>query len=512
MSESYYDKSELQDTDSDYICLFCHTLLYENVQAKKEICANQSCVVGQVDPKFIRYGQNSTDLEKSQFDYCKILHKFYLFSKSFLYHTMFEKRSQFCTDYLSGKEVSIHHMLSVDFILVHLSDNQNWGTSTDKITLDKLFEEIVKEHKYVKKLEEFKSQDYLIDERKDVYVMKYLTEIHNIQKSLGLISHDESTHNDVNKFNFINKQVRTREPSSLADFETLFKNIYELAINLNHFFKFGHYTSLIHDYPAKSIDFAVLYSLLVESISKGECFFTENELKQKFDVLKQRNKLSGDYDTFFKQYCSGDKLAPILIFDGNNLYFDYSSLLLFLFYLFSLNHTIEGAHRLSGHDTLMKQRQVSAHNFEIEIRKKLRNDSFTVYPKNDNDEFAPSINGTRHEYDCVGIDTVKKIIIMIDAKYEDISPSSTTAENVLKHTILAKKDGHLKHAIDQHTRKKFLRKNFREILPDLNDNLCNYTIISIIVTKHIPLIKKYLSTHLMSYEQFVKTDFRQEIL
>ena len=35
MSESYYDKSELQDTDSDYICLFCHTLLYENVQAKK---------------------------------------------------------------------------------------------------------------------------------------------------------------------------------------------------------------------------------------------------------------------------------------------------------------------------------------------------------------------------------------------------------------------------------------------------------------------------------------------
>ena len=102
-------------------------------------------------------------------------------------------------------------------------------------------------------------------------------------------------------------------------------------------FRRWYFLSQIHKYPAKTSDFAILFALWSDCIPGKHYVIDHNELKKKFEDTLKINKLQGDFNEFIENYSSSKVLAPVLIFDGSNYHFDYGTLFIILFYIFSLN-------------------------------------------------------------------------------------------------------------------------------------------------------------------------------
>ena len=79
---------------------------------------------------------------------------------------------------------------------------------------------------------------------------------------------------------------------------------------------------------------------------------------------------------------------------------------------------------------------------------------------------------------------------------------------MLGQIVLDKKNGLLQYAEKQHKRRRFLVKNFNQLPINMTKNSWEYRIHSIIVTKFTPMIKRYLTTVLMSFDEFKRIDFR----
>ena len=110
----------------------------------------------------------------------------------------------------------------------------------------------------------------------------------------------------------------------------------------------------------------------------------------------------------------------------------------------------------------------------------------------------------RYEYDVIGINEVKKTIILADAKYRDINPSSLTSENLIRQELTA--DGALlDEAARQQDRLEYFRAN-----PELFEEFIKperawreYAVLSFVVTKHVPLISKYKETSVLRAQEFL---------
>src|SRR3989442_1492423 len=251
----------------------------------------------------------------------------------------------------------------------------------------------------------------------------------------------------------------------------------------------------------------MLFSLWPTCETGKVCAVDRVYLNAIYEGSMKANNLVGNFDEFLEGYSSGKEYAPILIFDGSQYHYDYFTLFIFMFYVFSLNKTIEGVQTLSGFKTLNEQRKISSKTFEKVIRDKFKKEGYTVFPKNDDESFVITFEGQEHEFDCIAIDYSKKIVVLVDAKYEDIAPSSTSGERVVEQTVLDGHDGSLLHAKVQHERRRFFIKNFDNMPCDLKQ-FWDYKIISVVVCKHTPMIKKHLTTSLMSHNEFQNYDFR----
>jgi len=501
------DKSELHWADSDYLCLFCYDPLYYNVKSKKEICANPNCVMYQKQPRIFPYDPNSPGVRKFKDDYQQAAVKCYQFTREFLFNRLYEIRVKACADFFTQNNLVLNQLLGINYLIVSVARNVSWGSSTDVQLCDQIINECLCRYNDLKFVEEVELRIFLIDEYSEPYTMKYYDEIVEIRKVLGIVNKNRNTPEDVNSFYFLEKQARVGNPSSPFDFETIFKNHFGLVITTNHLFKLGYFISKVHQYPAKTVDLAVLFSLWPICKPTQLCFIDQNGLKEIYDGVVQKNNLTGNFPEFLDNYASGNNFAPILIHDGTRFHFDYFTLFIFMFYVFSLNRTIEGTQTLSGFKTLNDQRKIAAKRFELLIREKFRNEGYIIYPQDDSDLIITVGNKT-HEYDCIAVDHSAKLVVLAEAKYEDIAPSSTAGETIVEQAILDGHDGSLIHAKDQHERRGFFTRNC-EKFPCGIKQFWDYKITSVVITKHTPMINKHLTTHFMSYEKFKSFDFRQ---
>jgi len=502
-----FDKSELTWTDSDYLCLFCYEPLYYNVITKKDVCTNPKCFISQTHPKiFVNIDKNPL-LDQMKQKYLKRVKRFYIFSSNFLFRRLYETRMVEFIKFFRNVGMKFNDIIGIDFLLTKLYYNKIWGNETNEQIFQNTLNKFLNDFGDLEYIENLESKLYLIDQNSNPYIMKYNNVIVDIHKVLGLVDSSKYGPEDVNSFYFIDRKSRVGKASGPFDIETLFKNHFNLAIVMNHIFKFGYFVSQIHSYPVQTSHLATLFSVWTTCEPGKTCTIDLNGLKVIHDGAVKKNNLKGNFDDFLQIYTSGQKYAPILIFDGEKYHFDYATLFLILFYLFSINKTIEGTQKLSGYNTLMQQRQKAAQNFEIAIREKFRKEGFTVFPTKDTQKFEPKINGEQREFDCIAIDYSKKIIVSIDAKYEDMAPSSTVGETILEQAVLDSRNGILKHAKDHHTRRKFLIKTFNKLPLNLQGNFWEYKIYSLVVTKHKPMISKHLTSQIISFDEFKDIDF-----
>lgn len=505
MGSKILDRVELKSVESDFLCRFCYEPIYYDIESKKDVCINSKCK-NATKELILKNDPNEEDVKPFYDKYDKIKAKCFEFDKEFLYARIYKIRAQTINNFFTNNGIVLQKLLGINLLLTKISSNDSWGSSKDVKNCDNVINECIEQYVELKEIEVIRLGIFRVGKNGTTFEMKYYKIIQDIRKELGIVDGDKHGPEDVNSFYFLDKTARVGKPKGSHDFETLFKNHFNLVITTNHIFKLGYFLSQIHKYPATTSDFAILFALWSECIPGKHYIINKNELEKKFEDILKINKLQGNFDEFIENYSSAKTLAPIIIFDGSNFHYDYGTLFFMLFYIFSLNKGTEGKQTLSGFVTLNQQRSVVAKNFEDLIRDKFRKENFEVYPENDK-PLIVKVQGEEHEYDCIAIDQSQKLIILGDAKYEDISPSSISGETILEQTVLDSHDGLLKQSIEQNKRLEFFKKNSKSFPFEINE-ITTYKIISIIVTKHVTMFHKYKTTEIIPYKVFLERNFR----
>ena len=507
-----YGKSDLAGTDSSYLCLFCYEPLYIDMATMIEACLNRGCTCytgrGEITGNLAEH-----DGPRHAKKLCaESVREFRKFDRQFLLQKIHEARAAECAKFFRGDGMNIGILASLDHLLTQLHGNAEWGDSRDSRACRAAFDDYYEKFEILQLAEDICSKYYVTNANAQPLVIKYHHAIREFFKTLGIVSGDDRQNRAATlPFYHIDKKSMDDPAKSVFDFEAIYKNSLPLANALNHAFKMRYSTSKMYAYPDRSADFAALLSLWTTCPPGSAGTVTADRLREIYDGTVKKNKMDGDFDQFLEDCTSGKRYAPILIFDGEKYRFDYAALLLYLVYMFSNNRLRSGTQTEAGRTTHDKRRHAAADYFEDQIRQKLRDDGFDVYPRQGGKPFRPSFDNERKEFDCVAVDRERKIIVIVEAKYEDMAPSSMSAGTMVGQLVLDRKTGLLAHAKKHHTRREFFKRHFDGMGQrglDLPGDFIDYTVYTLLVTKHEPLISRHMAVDILSYEKFMSIDFR----
>ena len=510
-----YDKSELVGTDSDYLCVFCYDPLYVKDGTTEEACFNSPC------PAYINRGEFSGDIgslgwvqhAKKLCD--ESIRQFYKFERAFLLQKLFEIRASECEQIFQSKYASINIISSVDYLLTRLDTDGTWEGSKDFPSYLRALQQYYKAFEMVQVAENHCLKYYISNANADLYVMKYHRALDEFHKTLGIVGAEgRDDRAGCFLFNFIDDKSKGRPIEHPFDFDAICRSNPVIITQLNHVFRVGYTASQIHQYPARPEDFAALFSVWTRCYPNPAAAIDAEGLREIYDGASHMNEMSADFDQFLKGYTSGQEHAPILIFDGEKYHFEYHALLLYLLYLFSTNDTLSGKQTETGRTTYNDMRMVAAGAFEVEIREKLRNDGFEVLPAPGQGQLHIPSKKTGKEFDCVAVDREKKIVVLIEAKYEDMAPSSKAGTTMVDQLVLDKRRGLLGHAKKHHERRWLFKRHFASLKSvglDLAGSFHDYVVHTAIVTKHEPVISRYMDVDIVSYKEFMSIDLRRHV-
>ena len=443
-----YARHDLAGTDSSYLCLFCYEPLYVDINTAEEACFNRGCACytgrGEISGNLAEH-----DGPRRVEEVCaESMREFRKFDRQFLLQKIHEARAVECAKFFRGG-MNIGILASLDHLMTQLHDNASWGGSRDYGACRAAFGDYYEKFDVVQFTEDVCSRYYVTNAHSQRFVLKYHHAIREFLGTLGIVGIGVGARQilaDQLPFYHIDKKPMGNPAKSLFDFETIFKNSLPLANALNHAFKMRYSTSKMYAYPDRPADFAALLSLWTTCPPGSAGAVTADRLREIYDGTIKKNKMDGDFDQFLEDCTSGRAYAPILVFDGEKYRFDYAALLLHLVYMFSNNRSRSGTQTEAGKAVYGRMRQVAASQFEAEIRQKLRGDGFDVRPRPNGGPFRPSFDSERKEFDCVAVDRDRKIIVLVEAKYEDMAPSSTAAGTMVGQLVLDRKTGLLAHA------------------------------------------------------------------
>ena len=508
-----YAKSELEATYSDYLCPFCHDPLYVNDRTAEEACFNRAC------PAYVDRGELSEYIgsqgwaQNTRKQCAEGMRQFYKFERTFLLQMLLKARARESVELFQDKATSCNIVSSIDYLLTRLDRGAAWGCSKDAPSCIRALQQHHENFNVLLVAERFCSKYYISTAGNGLYIVKYDRALEKFHKTLGIVN-EENRHDRTgcHSFDFVDRKSSGRPIEDAFDFEAISCSYSAAISQLSHTFKMSHVVSQIHQYPARSEDFVALLSVWMQCTPGTANSITAKGLRELYDVVIEKNKMRGDFDQFLADYTSGRDYAPILVFDGEKYHFEYHDLLFYLMYLLSSNRTLSGGQTETGQAICGGMRQAAASAFEEHIRQKLHSGGFEVRPAPGQPQLRMSFDNARMELDCMAVDRVKKVIVLVEAKYEDIAPSSKAGTTMVDQLVLDRRRGLLGHAKRHHERRRLVRRHFGSLKDfgiDLPGSFLDYTVHAVIVTKHEPLISRHMGVDIISYERFTSADFRR---
>lgn len=512
-STDRYAKSELDATDSDYLCPLCHDPLYFKDGTTEEACFNRTC------PAYVDRGELSEYIgsqgwaQNARKLCAESIRQFYKFERAFLHRRLFEARAHESGQLFLDKAADCNVISSVDYLLTRLDRNASWGGSKDVSSYLRTLQQYLENFDMLLIVENHSSKYYITDANGDLYTIMYDRALEEFHKTLGIVR-EENRHDRTGcfSFDFIDRKPGASTMEDAFDLEAFYRSSPTAISQVNHTFKMGHAVSQIHQYPARSEDFVALFSVWMQCTLGAADSITAEDLGEIYDDAMEKNKMKGDFGRFLTDYTSGSAYAPILVFDGEKYHFEYHDLFFYLVYLLSNNKTLSGRQTETGQSVSDKLKQDVASAFEEQIRQKFRSGGFEVLPAPDQAQLRMSFGNARMELDCVAVDRAKKVIVLVEAKYEDISPSSKAGTTMVDQLVLDRRRGLLGHAKRHHERRRLVKRHFGSLKNfglGLEGSFLDYTVHAVIVTKHEPLISRHMGVDIISYKRFVSADFRR---
>lgn len=529
MSDKLYEKKDLLWTDSDYLCLFCYELLYvvpelratrrpsaEGWQPGTEVCANPSCL-------YSHHMLCSKDSVQDNYrpDFDDAMKKFYGFDQGLALRTLYSRRADALRNFPTMNPLELS---AADHILIDAMKRRDWGSGTDASACARAIGTCVDRYS---KLEFFGT----VDEKNNLtdgvrpYVMKYIYVIAESLKEIGLADPTKHRPGEAGLYHGLEDQARA-ENAGWRDYGDAFQHP-SATTCINRAFNLFSIVRNMHQYPATRSDLVALHSFLQMCDGSQRYALTESELRRAYKEAMRENGMKADFDSLLKSYASGQTCAPVFVYDGQRYWFDRVTLQAFISYIEPLN-CADGSKSMSGHQVVCEQANDMGGVFERWVRDKFRKEGWDVLPEEGR---KLKIGPEKREYDCVAVDRVSKTIVVGEAKFENMPPSTMSANKVVDRLALDKKSGLLRHAKSHDEKSNLFRRylyagKLGSVKPPRGSRHrrgrrgrpyagklefakpWEYRVVPVVVTKHAPLIKKHLTVHLMSYPEFNAFDFK----
>lgn len=495
----------VSDFKSDYLCDACGGIIYCDLDDTTcQSCINPSCqrcnhTFTILDPSAKVSPRLHKELEEEE---ARLLALIESCDHEALAMYVYSKRLALINSAITiGVMPSIPMWHAIADLLILVNTHPPRGSERAETIFDSIIKLSYKRTERLNFIEDVENGRYKIVEDADgqmrVIMMKYLLPIRDMLKVYGLASSGNLTdESDLFKFQDIDElvisDVELKQGVDMSDF---FNSLWPYVITLRYGFGLYYRTSLQYRYAPARVDIPYILGVFYSLKSKEPVFVSKENLSRHFSKYKEYAE-GRIFDQFIAEYAESHEKVPIMVPVGNRVILDPLTLLYFVIHLHG--QAIENNRLRNGKDiALMKKK--SADIFEAKIRNELHKYGYT------GPESAVKV---KYEYDVLGISEARKRILVIDAKFRDISPSSISASTLVEQELMEPKEGLCDEAERHKTRVDYFvhnRELFKQHLKP-SSALCSYQVRGYIVTKHIPLISQYKDIRILSLADLIDNE------
>lgn len=496
----------VNDFKSDYLCYACGGILYCDLEdASHQYCINSSCpycnhTFTVLDPSAEASPQLHKELKEEEARLVALVESCNHEALAMYIYGM--RLTLVDSAVTRGVMPSIQMWHALGDLLILMNAHPPRGSDRSNTTFDLIVKLGYRRSKHLNFIEDVENGRYKILQlprgQTQVVQMKYLLPLYDMLKAYGLAASGKLDSPDLFKFEDIDELVISDvdlEPGvDMADF---FNSLWPYVITLRYGFGLHYRTSLQYRYTPARVDIPYLLGIFHSLKSKEPVFLPKENLSRHFSRYQEYTQ-GRTFDQLMAEYAESQEKVPIMVPVGNRVISDPLTLLYFIIHLHG--QAIENDRLSIGRDiALMKKK--GADFFEAKVRKELHEHGYTG---------PDSVVKVKYEYDVLGISEAKKRILVIDAKFRDIAPSSISAHTLVKQELMEPKEGLLDETEAHAVRVDYMKQNlgmFKQHLKPVSD-IHAYRIRAYVVTKHTPLISQYKGIDILSLADLVGRELR----
>lgn len=495
-------REELKHVVSNYLCSVCKKPLFFELKGKEDLCVNPRCIL--CPPLRFHDVAHARVLKRQLKDTVSELKLRIIRANKRLFTDFLHlERRAVIKNLLATGQTQFEKILVIDEMLILANSLKFVGRKKKPAFFQKILKDYTKLFRARNQIEDLENLRNLLSVEKEVYLLKYWTAIIELYKSYGIISGKKTDPSEAFKYAKIDRRVKEKaEFKPGIEIEKIFEQEFDTITALKYLLE-GHYrTAKQHSYDPTALDIAVLLGLFF-SVRGDVEHWPEKSLRLHYErTVRAQSTFKGDYESFAEKYATSKKVAPIIVFNGSSFILDKETLLFYIHYLVGQNRRIIEGQKVSGERIIIKKKQQASKVFEEYIRKCLREYDF----KGPDQPLEISEQNEKHEYDVIGVKEIEKEVVLVEAKYRDLSPSSLTGKTLVQQELFDEDNGLLVEAAKHQRRLEFFHRYFQRFKRELSlaSSRDEYQVHAWMVTKQIPLISRYRQVSVFSYGDFCR--------
>ena len=515
---SYSITSYIGRFESDYVCEKCGALIYHaNSPMNGYFCFTEGCEnrlpeeLEIIEPTRSAAPRLFADIDSLR---SRLVLHVSEWDWSFVARHLQQHRQRFFLGFLKGEPIRLDMMLAMDRLLVMISDTQPAGKKRNAVEINKLIAEsfrlntdesqledfgngrlvIAKDHKNTHENDGFFALDLL-------YLRSYYRdlELSGLANEQGLNERGVEGLFTFEDIDFANFNIESEVPPDdlIRELEPFAPTGVALDRYLN-----GHlWSKKMYKHMRIDVAFSVLFSwykrlsdleqLHLESSDDLEALLTE------FFVKNCRTDYTGA--DFIDEYVDSTEMAPFAVRVPDGISLGKISLF-FMCLILYVQEVPPDSRKSTGYSSVASRyAELRSQQFPYTIADELKTLGFSIPILNKVIRFS----GVEREFDLIAVNEERSIVYLIEAKYKDVAPSSTTAATLIPNELEGEKG--MLFELGRHQERLELFNSDPKRMAQrcrLERDLSEYRVEALIVSRSMPLLSRLDSIQWLRSDNF----------
>lgn len=489
--------AELLYVISDYLCSECKAPWYAKLGTENEYCFNPACRIcdrSHTFPTDVTSAEPLTTETKQEEG--RFLGNLRRWKKGKLLEFAYQARNTLIQELWKTGRVNIGDILILDDLLVRVQLATTGTESPNQAAFGRLLSQFESYRSKVTMIEGISYGRFLVSTSTgETFVLKYWIAMQEMFRNFGLINPESKELEGTFRYQDVDTEAKQRRPPGQFDYGAYFESMFDFCSTLRYGFEMQDSDRLRHNYDPATSELATLLALA------GSCRrLVETQPPGWLEYHLRNNGITGsEASRFVEKYVLGQSLAPIAIQIDGRTRFDWFTIIFYSHYLITKNQVRSPFATDTGANRMNKAKGRASEIFDERLRVFLTNLGYKVAPKPVRVKFGED----SREYDVLGCNESKRTLVLIEAKYRDITSSSFSKDRLVQQELLGD-DGVVAWAVGQQERLDLMPANperFVEVLK-LEQKVTDYKRVAFVITKFAPLISKYKDVRILSYPGF----------